>query len=102
VPGNEKADVLAGKEAEKVTSSSLVSMTSLKLQITERYVPAHSSTNLIDQLYGPLTNGLGLRLGQPIAICQPTHQQNSLISLRLSQPSHKHRDFAVAKIQIVI
>jgi len=27
------------------------------------------------------------------AICQPAHQQNSFISLRPGQPSHKHRNF---------
>jgi hypothetical protein len=37
VPANEKADMLAGQEAEKAVSSSMVSITSLKLQISQRY-----------------------------------------------------------------
>jgi ribonuclease HI len=37
VPGNEKADALAGKGAEKEISSSVVSLTSLKTLISKRY-----------------------------------------------------------------
>jgi hypothetical protein len=37
VPGNEKADVLAGQEAVKVVLSPAVSLTFLKLRISERY-----------------------------------------------------------------
>jgi hypothetical protein len=40
IPGNEKADALAGQEAEKVSSSSMVSITSLKLKISERFSKA--------------------------------------------------------------
>jgi hypothetical protein len=35
--GNEKSDVLAGQQAEKVASSPVVSVTSLKLRISQRY-----------------------------------------------------------------
>jgi hypothetical protein len=42
--GNEKADV-AGQEAEKVASSTMVPITSLKLQISERYNKAKERWN---------------------------------------------------------
>jgi hypothetical protein len=50
-------------------------------------------------------NGLGLRRAcsvTNIAICQLTHQQNSFISLRLSQPSHKHRNLPSPKFKYTI
>jgi hypothetical protein len=37
VPGNNKADALAGQEAEKVASSPVVSLTSLKALIAKKY-----------------------------------------------------------------
>jgi hypothetical protein len=52
VPGNEKADVLAGQEAEKVASSSMVSLTSLKLQISQRYNSAKEKWNGNPILHG--------------------------------------------------
>jgi hypothetical protein len=45
VPANEKADMLAGQEAEKAVSSSMVSITSLKLQISQRYNAAKEKWN---------------------------------------------------------
>jgi ribonuclease HI len=52
VPGNEKADVLAGQEAEKVASSSMVSLTSHKLQISQRYNSAKEKWNGNPALHG--------------------------------------------------
>jgi hypothetical protein len=52
VPGNEKADVLAGQEAGKVASSSMVSLTSLKLQISQRYNSAKEKWNGNPALHG--------------------------------------------------
>jgi hypothetical protein len=45
IPGNEKADALAGQEAKKVTSSTMVFITSLKLKISERYSKAKKRWN---------------------------------------------------------
>jgi hypothetical protein len=45
VLGNEKADILAGQEAEKAISSTVVSITSLKLKISEKYNKAKEKWN---------------------------------------------------------
>jgi hypothetical protein len=45
VPGNEKADTLAEQEADKSALSPVVSLTSLKLKISERYNKAKEKWN---------------------------------------------------------
>jgi hypothetical protein len=52
VLGNEKADALAGQEAKKASLSPLVSMTSLKLQISEKYNRAREKWNANPALHG--------------------------------------------------
>jgi len=44
-PGNERADVLAGKAAEKLGHSRVVSLAHLKLQISEKFRAAKTSWN---------------------------------------------------------